>query len=219
MTTDPDETVILSPETAQVIPAFVKALAAMDDIPRTSRVSAGPIHYSFAPLDVVLDAVRPHLRANGLALSQIPTTSEGVFTVIWHESGQWLKFSPLLIHPVGSTPQNIGSAITYSRRYAILSILGLATEDDDGRSGSVAATPAAPVENPLTIRVDKALQRMVDLNADGKVAVKEWAQREDRRLSGRAMYEDPEWLSAVEAWLDVNEEPASVPAEPDESPY
>lgn len=215
MTTDPDETVILSPETDQVIPAFVKALAAMDDIPRTSRVSAGPIHYSFAPLDVVLDAVRPHLRANGLALSQIPTTSEGVFTVIWHESGQWLKFSPLLIHPVGSTPQNIGSAITYSRRYAILSILGLATEDDDGRSGSVAATPA-PVENPLTIRVDKALQRMVDLSDDGKVAVKEWAQREDRRLSGRAMYEDPEWLSAVEAWLDVNDE---LMLEPDEIPY
>jgi hypothetical protein len=189
-----------SPDSDQVVPAFVKALSAMDDIPRTEKVSAGPMKYSFAPLNVVLDAIRPALRDNGLAISQTPSTGEGVTTTVFHESGQWLSFEPLLIHPAGGTPQNVGSAISYARRYALLSILGLATEDDDGSAASV---HTAPIEDPVAARVDNVMKRLTALNDDQKIEMKTFAEREERKLSPKAMHDEPEWLSAVEGYLDV----------------
>ena len=210
-----------STESDKIIPAFVQALNLMDDIPRTERVTAGPMRYSFAPLNIVLDAVRPHLRANGLAITQVPTTDQGVKTVVWHESGQWIEFDPLLILPAGGTPQNVGSAITYARRYSLLSILGLATEDDDGAAAAVSAgahTP--PVEDPVAGRVDTLLHRLTALTDAQKGEMRAWADKEDRKLSGKALYDSPDWLDQVEAYLDVmvTDEPSVTPAEPDPEP-
>lgn len=199
----PDPDFLTSPETDQVLPAFVKALNAMDDIQRTESVSAGPMRYKFAPLNVVLDAVRPALRDNGLALSQSPSTAQGVTTTLFHISGQWISFAPLLIHPAGGTPQNVGSAISYARRYSILSILGLATEDDDGAAGSVAATPAIPEEDPVADRIGVMLRRLGTLTTEQKAEVRAWADSEGRKLSGAAMHAEPEWLSQVEAYVAV----------------
>jgi hypothetical protein len=201
----PDPDFATSPETDKVIPAFVKALSAMEDIPRTESVSAGPMRYKFAPLNIVLDAIRPALRDNGLAISQTPSTATGVRTTLFHESGQWISFEPLLIHPAGGTPQNVGSAISYARRYSILSILGLATEDDDGAAGSVASTPGEmPHEDdPIGPRVAVVLKRLTTLDADGKAEMRALADAEGRKLTGNAMALDPEWLDKVEAYLAV----------------
>jgi hypothetical protein len=52
--------------------------------------------------------------------------------------------------PVGKTAQATGSAITYSRRYALMAMLGLATEDDDGAAAAPreAARTAPERRNP-----------------------------------------------------------------------
>jgi ERF superfamily len=198
---------ITSPESDQVLPAFVEALWEMEDIPKRNRVEAGPMRYSYADLADVLAEVRPKLKLHGLALAQHPTTEYGVGTTLFHKSGQWISFSPLLISPAGSTPQNVGSAITYSRRYSILANLGLATEDDDGRAATVSAVPA---EDPLRPRVDSVLGRLAVLDDEQKVKIRTWADEEGRKLSGRALYEDAEWLTQVEAFLDVNIEEDDV---------
>ena len=52
-------------------------------------------------------------------------------TALLHSSGQWIS-GQLLIIPVKDTPQGIGSALTYARRYSLSAIVGIATEDDDG---------------------------------------------------------------------------------------
>jgi hypothetical protein len=186
-----------------IIPAFVEVLGEMEDVVKRNKVDAGPMRYTYADLGDVLAEARPKLKECGLALVQVPTTTFGVSTTLFHKSGQWLRFAPLRIAPAGGTPQHVGSAITYARRYSILSILGLATEDDDGRAASVASAP--PVENPITGRIDAALHRMSTMSEAGKVRMKEWSNAEGRKLSGRALQEDPEWLSQVESWLDINE--------------
>jgi len=208
------EQFVASPAHDQVIPAFVKALNAMDDIPRTETATMDKYSYSYAPLNVVLDSIRPHLKVNGLALTQIPT-AEGVSTIVWHETGQFLHFPPLLIKPAGNTPQGVGSAISFARRYALLSILGLATEDDDGAAGSVDATPT---ENPRVGRVDAVMVRLKELTPDQQAEMKAFAVREDRKLSGKALFDDGEWLSQVEAYLEIIEgdAPESDP-DPDET--
>lgn len=93
----------------------------------------------YADLASVWDACRGALSANGLAVMQrVSTSAEGVVitTQLLHSSGQWVKDSATF--PVAQrTPQGIGSAITYGRRYALSALVGVAQgEDDDGNADS-----------------------------------------------------------------------------------
>lgn len=200
---DPDVWTYLwtsSPESDKVIPAFVAALNDMHDIKTDSKVEAGPMRYKYATLGAVLDEVKPKLSGKGLAMSQSPTAL-GVITTIFHDSGQWLRFPPVLIESVGKTPQNVGSAISYSRRYSVLSICNLATEDDDGASASVNPRSEAPAHDPVKIRTDAVMRRLGELTADQQNEVKAWA--DGRSLAGNNLFRDVEWLSQVEGYLAV----------------
>lgn len=105
---------------------------------------------SYADLSSVWDACKAQLAANGLAISQHPTTDDHgniqVETVLIHSSGQWMS-STLAMKPVKNDPQAFGSAITYARRYALAAVVGVVTEDDDGNHASGRNDQrAAPVE-------------------------------------------------------------------------
>jgi hypothetical protein len=64
--------------------------------------------------------------------------------LIHANSGEYISANSTM-HPTKSDPQSIGSAITYHRRYALCSILGLnVDEDDDGNKASAPATNAQP---------------------------------------------------------------------------
>lgn len=150
--------------------AIVAALGSMDELRRdkTANVptkTGGSYSYSYTDIASVLGYVRPILAAHGLVVMQ-PTTSDGngtvsVATVLLHKSGESREYPPLTL-PAGRTPQEVGSAITYARRYSLLSVLGLATEDDDGKAATqgakaaakarpkTAARPALPEHGPAT---------------------------------------------------------------------
>jgi hypothetical protein len=104
--------------------------------------------YEYETLAAVLDAVRAPLSENGIALLQPPTTRERgviVLTMLVHTSGQW--FRSYLTMPCDSgDPQAVGSAITYARRYALKSILGLAPDsaDEDDAQAARASRQDAP---------------------------------------------------------------------------
>jgi len=88
----------------------------------------------YAPLDEVLNTLRPILGKYGLAVVQIPfSTAEyvSIITLLLHESGEWIETEPLQMKLEKNTPQGVGSAVTYGRRYQISSVLGLASEEDD----------------------------------------------------------------------------------------
>ncbi len=89
----------------------------------------------YADLGAYLEVVIPALTECGLVLSQFPTGS-GLVTQVTHaESGEFFRSSiPLTI--TGKTGQEIGSQISYFRRYSISSILALFAEDDDNNAGS-----------------------------------------------------------------------------------
>ena len=91
----------------------------------------------YATLDGIWDEVRPILAKHGLAFSQFPTGDNELESHVLHSSGEWVSATTKM-YPKDNTPQSHGSAITYTRRYAMCSILGVATEDDDGN----AAQPA-----------------------------------------------------------------------------
>lgn len=90
----------------------------------------------YADLQEVMDTIKPYLKANDLLPIQSPTGEFGLHTRIVHvPSGQYVEDTFTII-PSTSNPQIAGAVITYQRRYAIVSMLGLIVEDDDGNSVS-----------------------------------------------------------------------------------
>lgn len=107
----------------------------------------------YADLAAVRGVIREPLAKHGLSLVQLPKTVDGgveVETMLIHASGQFIK-SCLFMPAAKGDAHGIGSAITYARRYSIMSILALATEDDDGNAAvdSVKRQPtkAAPARD------------------------------------------------------------------------
>jgi len=91
---------------------------------------------SYADLTSVIKAIKQPFSDNGLSYTQFPVSNEhgvGVSTRLMHTSGQWLEMEYTL-PTVKKDPQASGSAITYARRYALQSIAGIPTADDDAES-------------------------------------------------------------------------------------
>ena len=100
--------------------------------------------YKYADLGQILNIVRPLFCKHGLAFTQLPTrfiSDNGVNyvsleTVVMHESGEWLSSDYVMPveTPKGmSMAQAYGSVITYARRYALASIVGITQEDNDAQ--------------------------------------------------------------------------------------
>ena len=122
----------------------------------------------YADLAVYLESVRKPLADNELAILQFPSSSDDsvtVETLLAHSSGQWVAQSlslPAMMKKKGEMvydAQSIGSAITYARRYAIASILCLASEDDDGNAASEGQQKArevvASIKKEQVMRLEK----------------------------------------------------------------
>jgi len=86
---------------------------------------------SYAGLDSILPAIKEPLSKAGLVFVQIPTGENGLLTRIIHaDSGEFIQ-GEYSMRPVKDDPQGRGSCLTYMRRYALVAMLGLNTEDDD----------------------------------------------------------------------------------------
>lgn len=146
-------------------PAFVAAQQEFRAIVKDTQGQRG----KYAPLDAVLEIVRPILNKHGLALTQ-PTFVDGdtlfVRTVLVHMSTGETHES---VYPAGAMTlqhQQLGAGVTYSRRYSLLSMLGVfpANEDDDGeKAGAAGAVSPPPRQQPQKV-VNPETGRMIDPN-------------------------------------------------------
>jgi hypothetical protein len=145
---------------------LASALAkAQGEVTGALKDSANPFFKSkYADLASCWDACREPLSKNGLAIIQSPEiTAEGLTltTLLIHSTGQWIK-NVFRIVPKDDTPQGVGSALTYARRYALTSLIGIAQVDDDGnaasgRTNGAYAEPHRPQGNiPKTVPVEVA---------------------------------------------------------------
>lgn len=116
----------------------------------------------YATLESIWEAAREVLAPNGLSIVQTFDATDGrlmnIRTTLMHSSGQWIA-GVLSMAPQQATPQGIGSAITYGRRYSLGSILGIVSEeDDDGNLASQdhAESERAPTHQPAPYRAPTA---------------------------------------------------------------
>ncbi len=116
----------------EVIKALVLVQAEMEP---ASKDSTNPFHKSkYADLSSVVSACRTLLAKNNLCTIQT-TKIDGektiLITTLAHTSGQWIS-SEIALNPVKNDPQGVGAAMTYLRRYSLMALVGVVTEDDDG---------------------------------------------------------------------------------------
>lgn len=115
----------------------------------------------YATLDSILEAVRGPLTENGFALVQDATTGEAsvsVVTKLLHESGAELVSQPLSAPlkkeftktgvELPPSVQQIGSLVTYLRRYSLCPFLGVALDDDDDGNMASQVGQNAPGRGP-----------------------------------------------------------------------
>ena len=101
----------------------------------------------FASLGQIVLSSKELLGKNGLAVSQLANGESSVTTLLIHESGQYLG-DTLTLHPTKNDAQGSGAAITYARRYAYASILGIVSDDDD--DGNHASKKVEPAKKTAT---------------------------------------------------------------------
>ncbi len=125
-----------------------KALAAFQqECPTIHKATTG-YGYTYADLPAILEVVNPLLKKHGLGFTQ-PITDCGVHTTLFHiESGETIESCTPIPKGVELKGQNqfqvLGSAITYIRRYALSSILGIVTDKDTDASGEQEKKPKQP---------------------------------------------------------------------------
>jgi ERF superfamily len=165
---------------------------------RTGRPGDGERSFRYAPLSSGLDIVRKTLGQHEIATLQTTAIDRtagmvNLTTTLAHASGEWIA-SDWPVCPIAETanPQRMGAALTYARRYALFTLVGIAGEDDldapdlcDGPlSPSAVDRSFRPTDDQSRMpprtpgdgharRVRAKLERAVPLNPDQSAALRE----------------------------------------------
>lgn len=143
---------------SETIVNLAKALSqAQGEMPVIKFNSVNPfLKNNYADLGAIIAGTRPVLAKFGLAVTQLTFGEDGVVgveTMLTHNSGEWI--SDRVSMQVGeergkSSAQVAGSIVTYLRRYALASILGVyADEDGDGNKPAPAELKAREEKKPV----------------------------------------------------------------------
>lgn len=96
---------------------------------------------SYADLSAVLEAIAP-IAEHGIWFRQVPVQIDGgigIETFYVHESGDELSAGVTPVPVNKNDAQGLGSAMTYGRRYGLMTAFGLSADDDDGNAAARAA--------------------------------------------------------------------------------
>ena len=140
---------------------------------KTAKVptkAGGSYSYTYANLADVVEAAYPLLSKHGLSFSCVPRNREAggyeLVGILLHSSGESLEGSLPLS---GNTPQELGSSLTYMRRYLLGAMTGLVTDDDDD---GAAASRRPPVRKETGEVATDAQQRALHAAATSR----EWTR-------------------------------------------
>ena len=130
---------------------------------RSDQASGAERSFRYAPLSSGLDIVRKTLSQHEIATVQTTSIDEtaGIIrlnTVLAHASGEWIASDwPVCAISETATPHRMGAALTYARRYALFTLVGIAGEDDLDAPDLIAPTTPSPrTENHLSEKQETA---------------------------------------------------------------
>lgn len=195
-----------------------------ETLPDVTKGSTNPAFKSkYADLADIVKAVLPKLAAQGLAWMTTPTFTDHGFVLAYelrHVSGESVRGEWPLPDPTAATPQQLGSAVTYAKRYTLSAVTGIAPDgDDDGNAASASGAPRAATARPPRDRINSAKQALevadtiarldevwAAIGVAGMGQLKELTDVEKRRRAEFA--EDGQETNVDAAWAPVREIPA-----------
>jgi ERF superfamily len=131
-------------DTKTICAAMAKSFAAIEGAAKDNENTHFKAKY--ADLSSVVAAIKPALIANDLWFSQVTHEHPGgvcIETILRHSGGEQMSFGKLFVPAGKQDAQGYGSALTYARRYSLMTAFGVCPEDDDGNA-AVAAKPDKP---------------------------------------------------------------------------
>ena len=139
-----------------------KLLEAKKEIGKVAKNAKNP-HFknTYADVNALIEAVEPILLEKGLLLLQPIIDNHVVTRIIDVESGETIESALQL--PTGLNPQQLGSAVTYFRRYTLQSLMSLQATDDDGQQASTPTPP--PAKKQMT---DELFEKAKEAITSGK---------------------------------------------------
>jgi hypothetical protein len=110
-------------------------LAIQKELKNTAQTANNPFYNSsYAPLNEILDELRPVANKHGVTILQDVKEEQGklyVSTMALHESGEWIQQEGMPLPIEKNTAQSAGSAFTYGRRYTVQAFFGITSEEDN----------------------------------------------------------------------------------------
>ena len=139
------------------------------EVPTIHKATQG-YGYTYADLPKIFEVINPLLKKHGLGFTQLIHGTD-LITIIFHvESGETLESKTSIPQNVALKGMNdfqvLGSAITYLRRYALSSSLGLVTDKDTDAGGEQVKTEAKNETKKVPID-DKRLAKAIKAISDG----------------------------------------------------
>jgi hypothetical protein len=150
---------------------------------RSDKPNAAERSFRYAPLSSGLDIVRKTLSQHEIATVQTTSIDEAsgivrLSTVLAHASGEWIASDwPVCAVSETAAPHRMGAALTYARRYALFTLVGIAGEDDLDAPDLI-APPSPRTERPSFGKLNGSL--------NGGPAHRENAPSGNTRQSGRS---------------------------------
>src|ERR1700680_3781011 len=155
---------------SESVAAIATALAkAQTELSNPEKAMVGPVYnnrsdipqsFRYASLSSGLDIIRKTLGSQQIAVAQTTDIDRAggtvnLTTVLLHTSGEWISSDwPVCQLSETSAPRRMGAALTYARRYALFTMVGIAGEDDldapdiiNDRPGGDKAAEARRVSN------------------------------------------------------------------------
>jgi hypothetical protein len=148
---------------------LIEFVNSMNDFVKSKSVKYGATNFEYVPLDDILDRCK---KSPKWAIQQQLSSDNGmptIQTILIHESGYVHESGHFpLVFSATAKPQDIGSVITYMKRYQLGSFLGLATEtDNDANSESeVVENKATPKQVEMLSKnyVGENLTKLLEAN-------------------------------------------------------
>jgi hypothetical protein len=147
-----------SPSIAKLATALAKAQAELVNPEKSLVATIRPEgnrgterSFRYAPLSSGLEIVRKTLSQHQIAAVQTTAIDQAagtvnLTTVLAHASGEWIASDwPVCAVTDTATPRRMGAALTYARRYALFTSVGIAGEDDLDAPDLDASTPQGAI--------------------------------------------------------------------------
>lgn len=185
---------------ANIYAALAAAQGELKNPEKTKTADTGKYKYMYADIGDVLEAVMPVLSKHGLAITQPTTIRDGsiiLITRLAHASGESME-SEYPVCSLNGNHQAMGSAMTYARRYALTSLIGVAAVDDTDGADSAPVGEGAKVKLSASQAKTEINWEAVQKDIDSCTTFKRldnWAEKIEQR---KGVWPDSYYTAAKE---------------------